>query len=306
MMADEKEENVFSLESDVNNYKRRWYDHYPHVATAFRDIREMPLEYQHLFGQVVLAYYERLTEKKKFDNDVLSLGSDRALGLFKIQQKRRYEDRDPLLFKAMTTLFLFEKGQRVPIAECLSCGMICLKKYMTACEAYDHDEDPDEIKRLFKIAIEHGIHTGELYLKELGLVGELEAEEVVQPLSRGKQIASKKSIHPRRPQPLGPEVPLLGSSLHDETSEKEVSPVKISLKNNKLINTQDADAESLEELLLQEQDLDSDDDTTPESFILGDRDPHKPELQLSLNPDSQKEHSEEETSESRPHDWTAE
>ncbi|MBY0402275.1 MAG: hypothetical protein K2X66_00110, partial [Cyanobacteria bacterium] len=85
-----------------------------------------------------------------------------------------------------------------------------------------------------------------------------------------------------------------------------VSPFKISLKNNKLINTQDADAESLEELLLQEKELDSDDETTPESFILGDRAPHKPELELSFHPDSEKEHSEEEASESRPHDWTAE
>lgn len=161
--------DLVELPVAVNAPRRRWYDQYPLIASAFAEIQTMSVEHQDLFGQVIFSYYDWTQEKKKHDGSLRSLGVERAQGLHKLQKKRRKEDHEIILFKALKALYLIDEEERVPIAEKISYGILCLKKYSVACWLQERAEDIDEVKTLFKKALAGGMEAGIQYLISLKL-----------------------------------------------------------------------------------------------------------------------------------------
>jgi hypothetical protein len=158
-----------SVFSDKSLHTRRWYDAYPTVAKAFNTLRDYSPQLHRLFGQIIFTYYENLQYQKKLDRQVVSVGAERALSLWKIQAKRRVEDQDQLLYKAMSTLYLIDERQRLVIAEAISAGLLCVRQYETCCRKQSLVEKEIEMKEAFKLAMENGMAAGEEYLRSLGL-----------------------------------------------------------------------------------------------------------------------------------------
>lgn len=174
---------------------RRWYDRYPDIASAFAQIKTMPEDYQTLFGQVIFSFYENLSEKKKLSKTLLSLGADRALGLYNTRSKRRQEDEDPLLFKSMTILYMIEEPQRRYIAERISTSIHCLEKYSTACKKKYRQEAFYEVKNLFMVSLEEGMEAGKAYLRSLDLLMEFKVndEEKTRKVSAAKMAFKRNT-----------------------------------------------------------------------------------------------------------------
>lgn len=155
------------------NYNR-WYDKTPEMANAFSSFHSMSAEYRGLFGHIILTVTKRLREQTRMRSQgFLSLGSDRVIGLMKSQRKRRFEDQDKLLHKALTDLFLLDDSQRTLIADRIYTAICCTNEYITACKRLQRPENVKEVTQLILETFEKGLRGGERHLMVLGLYDDM-------------------------------------------------------------------------------------------------------------------------------------
>lgn len=85
---------------------RRWYDQDIRVAKFLRLIEQVPEKAQEELSQMIIEFVNliRKTNEENKDNNFVSLGKERVLGLYQAANKRRWYDKKPELKSAMNTL----------------------------------------------------------------------------------------------------------------------------------------------------------------------------------------------------------
>ncbi len=85
---------------------RRWYDQDIRVAKFLRLIEQIPEEAQEEISQMIIEFVNliRKTNEANKDDNFISLGKERILGLYQAANKRRWYDKKPELKSAMNTL----------------------------------------------------------------------------------------------------------------------------------------------------------------------------------------------------------
>jgi hypothetical protein len=170
----------------------RWYDKYPNIKKAFDDLKYMPSATQNLFGQIVMQFYEYNEQKRMSDRQNLSVGADKALALWKTREKRRTEDKVPLLYRAMMTLYLMEDPLRSTLAFRIADGLNAISLYARLCKKKYRVEDDDEKKELFKKAAESGEEAARNYLLSIGFT-----QEEIDELESDEQIGTDTELAPQ-------------------------------------------------------------------------------------------------------------
>lgn len=142
----------------------RWYDTNVDVSESFTALCDMSLEYQHLFGQILILVTQRVKDQNQPSNGLTSLGSERVMGLMKSQHKRRASDKDKVMYKAFTNMFLLGDQQRGQMAERLFLSMACADEYQLVCQRLGHGANYREMGQLISETLEKGLYAGERYL----------------------------------------------------------------------------------------------------------------------------------------------
>lgn len=141
----------------------RWYEKDPDIAGAFEAIENMPEHYRQIIAQVIVGITQRLKAQNR-GQGLISIGSDRIMGLMKAQQKRRKIDLDKLFHKAHTNLFILPDDQRNFMAERIYISVICLNEYFEICDRQNKIPDLRELASLINEAMDKGLRAAEKFM----------------------------------------------------------------------------------------------------------------------------------------------
>lgn len=156
----------------------RWYDKDPEVSKNLTAIQRLiPVEYQHMFAEIIISFAMRHREKKKMKNDAVSLGTEKVLGVYKSQAKRRKSDQDEMLFRAFRELSVLENNLRDFIAERIASAIYCIRQYILFCEQANRTEDYNSVNAIIKVVFERGKDAGIEFLTSQGATIEAEPED---------------------------------------------------------------------------------------------------------------------------------
>lgn len=148
---------------------RRWYDAEPNTAQAFSIIPQLRSEYRQAFGHVITVVTTKLREVNKFKQPYISLGTERAIGLIKTQERRRATDQDRVLHKAFTNLYILPDQQRTALTQRISVSVSCVELYRQVCARVAREENFKEVLHLINQTIEKGLGGGHRVMMSLGL-----------------------------------------------------------------------------------------------------------------------------------------
>ncbi len=98
---------------------RRWYDQDVRVARFLRLIEQVPGDAQEEISQMIIEFVNliRKTNEENKDDNFVSLGKERVLGLYQAFNKRRWYDKKPELRSAMTTLSTLQTEDYLKIVQ---------------------------------------------------------------------------------------------------------------------------------------------------------------------------------------------
>jgi hypothetical protein len=164
--------------------KGRWYEKDPDVADAFQSIELMPEHYREIIADVIVQVTNRLKNHNK-GQGVISIGSDRVMGLMKAQQKRRKADSNKLMHKAHTNLFILPDEQRHLMGERIYISVECLNEYFQACDRLNKLPDLREVSTLLNEAMDKGLRAAEKFFITRNLYDQ-PAEKFINNLYRKK------------------------------------------------------------------------------------------------------------------------
>ena len=86
-------------------YDRRWYDSNEHTQRAFEILKDMDENQRRSLSRDLAAVVKQIKELHEEDEEQdVSLGIDRVLGLYKLSNSRRWYDKVSLLFYALKTM----------------------------------------------------------------------------------------------------------------------------------------------------------------------------------------------------------
>lgn len=101
MSADTWVEDEFMIE----NADLRWYDKDPRMVELFEVLEELPKESQDQLGALIIQFVNLVRKNKDEDTEeIISIGKERVLGLYKAFNKRRWYDKQNSLMGALNTL----------------------------------------------------------------------------------------------------------------------------------------------------------------------------------------------------------
>lgn len=91
------------MEQEIN---QRWYDSKPKIRKAIEVIEELSRDDQEVLSESIIQLINVIrAEKEDEENtELVSLGKDRTLGLYKAFNKRRLYDKNYALMSAMNIL----------------------------------------------------------------------------------------------------------------------------------------------------------------------------------------------------------
>ena len=98
---------------------RRWYDSNEHTERALSLLKDMDEERRRALTNVVKQIKE-MHEEDDDENQEVSIGIDRVLGLYKISNSRRWYDKVSILSYAMKTMSTLPKEDFYNIMEGIS------------------------------------------------------------------------------------------------------------------------------------------------------------------------------------------
>ncbi len=86
-------------------YDRRWYDSNEHTQRAFEILKDMDENQRRSLSRDLAAVVKQIKELHEEDEEQdVSLGIDRVLGLYKLSNSRRWYDKVSLLSYALKTM----------------------------------------------------------------------------------------------------------------------------------------------------------------------------------------------------------
>ena len=86
-------------------YDRRWYDSNEHTQRAFEILKDMDENQRRSLSRDLATVVKQIKELHEEDEEqYVSLGIDRVLGLYKLSNSRRWYDKVSLLSYALKTM----------------------------------------------------------------------------------------------------------------------------------------------------------------------------------------------------------
>ncbi len=105
---------------------RRWYDSNEYTEKALSILKDMDEERRKALSRDLTAVVRQIKEMREEDEDEeqdVSIGIDRVLGLYKISNSRRWYDKVSLLSYAMKTMSTLPKEDFYNIMEGISTSL---------------------------------------------------------------------------------------------------------------------------------------------------------------------------------------
>ena len=102
---------------------RRWYDSNEHTERALSLLKDMDEERRRALSRDLTNVVKQIKEMHEEDDDEnqeVSIGIDRVLGLYKISNSRRWYDKVSILSYAMKTMSTLPKEDFYNIMESIS------------------------------------------------------------------------------------------------------------------------------------------------------------------------------------------
>lgn len=102
---------------------RRWYDSNEHTERALSLLKDMDEERRRVLSRDLTNVVKQIKEMHEEDDDEnqeVSIGIDRVLGLYKISNSRRWYDKVSILSYAMKTMSTLPKEDFYNIMEGIS------------------------------------------------------------------------------------------------------------------------------------------------------------------------------------------
>ena len=102
---------------------RRWYDSNEHTERALSLLKDMDEERRRALSRDLTNVVKQIKEMHEEDDDEnqeVSIGIDRVLGLYKISNSRRWYDKGSILSYAMKTMSTLPKEDFYNIMEGIS------------------------------------------------------------------------------------------------------------------------------------------------------------------------------------------
>ena len=102
---------------------RRWYDSNEHTERALSLLKDMDEERRRALSRDltnVVKQIKEMHEEDDYENQEVSIGIDRVLGLYKISNSRRWYDKVSILSYAMKTMSTLPKEDFYNIMEGIS------------------------------------------------------------------------------------------------------------------------------------------------------------------------------------------
>ncbi|MBY0404680.1 MAG: hypothetical protein K2X66_12325 [Cyanobacteria bacterium] len=147
----------------------RWYDQSPGIYIGMNGLCELPPDYSHVLGQIIIILAKQFKDRQKSPNGLISLGTDRIMGLMKSRKKRRKEDSDVVLYKAFTDLYLLEDKHRNVLAQRISITVVVVGEYVGFCKRKDREENKQECMTLIRESLEKGLREATRYMMSIGV-----------------------------------------------------------------------------------------------------------------------------------------
>jgi len=86
------------------NFNNRWYDNETAMNKVLNLMKDLPENIQEELALTLIQFANLIRKSKQIDEDTLSIGKDKVLGLYKASNKRRWYDKNPTLMSAMNIL----------------------------------------------------------------------------------------------------------------------------------------------------------------------------------------------------------
>ena len=90
----------------------RWYDKDPKMLEVLDIMQSLPNQDQEELGSTLIQLVNLVRKNRKEDDIPISIGKNRALGLYKSFNKRRWYDQNSVLMSAMNTI------STLPLEDC--------------------------------------------------------------------------------------------------------------------------------------------------------------------------------------------
>jgi hypothetical protein len=100
-------------------FGQRWYDTFANMASAMEMLRVFPASFRQVVAKSLIERLDQTQAKSQSSSDELdnemvkSLGGEKVLSFFQSQQKRRWYDSDPLLFRGIQLLSMASNTQQL-------------------------------------------------------------------------------------------------------------------------------------------------------------------------------------------------
>ncbi|MBY0405928.1 MAG: hypothetical protein K2X66_18645 [Cyanobacteria bacterium] len=162
--------------SKHNRPNSRWYDLNPPTTDAFQKLLQMSPRYRDIFAQVMSTIAKRLKDQLNKQQGFASLGADKSTGLIKAQLRRRKEDHDRVIYKAINDLFIVSNPPRQFYTQRVGMSVHCTEEYQNSCERLDRLEDSKEMIQLILATVDKGLMGARDYLIDIQAYDEITEE----------------------------------------------------------------------------------------------------------------------------------
>ena len=109
---------ILSSRGDFIMYDRRWYDSNEHTSRALEILKDMNEVQRKALSKDLTTVIKQIKELHEEDEEQdVSIGIDRVLGLYKISNSRRWYDKVSILSYAMKTMSTLPKEDFYNIME---------------------------------------------------------------------------------------------------------------------------------------------------------------------------------------------
>jgi len=84
--------------------KHRWYDNDSGMDRVLNLMQNLPENIQEELAVTLIQFANLIRKNRKIEENTLSIGTAKVLGLYKASNKRRWYDKNPTLMSAMNIL----------------------------------------------------------------------------------------------------------------------------------------------------------------------------------------------------------
>lgn len=151
---------------EKSNYKR-WYDRQPKLAKAVQLISLMPNEIKTIVCEALMVIANRELDQSEQDNSFRTLGSEKIMGVHKAKNKRRDYDRNEMLHKTMTYLYILSDDGQDQIADHILNMVHYIQQYFQACQEFKVEPQLEQIGEITRHYIERGGKEVQIFLRNL-------------------------------------------------------------------------------------------------------------------------------------------